>query len=164
MGSYLQSYGVEEERRNRVIKWILISLGTALFLLVAGYLFYHNYPEKKIARNFLEAINTKNYRQAYKDWGCTDQHPCPNYSFDRFMNDWGPASKAASAWKVASTDSCKYFLTVNVQAQGSELQSLAVQRSDHSLGFAPAPECQERQWRFGLFFKRLLGREPKEAS
>jgi len=46
---------------------------------------------------------------------------------------------------------------VNVQAPGTELQSLAVQRSDKSLGYAPAPECQERQWRWKAFFQRLFG-------
>jgi hypothetical protein len=45
---------------------------------------------------------------------------------------------------------------VNVQAQGAELESLAVQRSDHSLGFAPSPECQEKQWRWGQFFHRIF--------
>ncbi len=48
-------------------------------------------------------------------------------------------------------------MTVNVQAQGAELQSLSVQRDDHELGFAPAPECQEKQWHWKQFFQRLIG-------
>jgi hypothetical protein len=164
MGSYLQNYGAGEERRGQIIKRIVIGCATALVLGLAGYFFYHNYPEKRIANSFLEEINAHNYQAAYRDWGCTEQHPCPNYSFERFMNDWGPGSRAATPWKVSSVNGCKYFVTVNVEATGSEMQSLAVQRADRSLGFAPAPDCQERQWRWGLFFRRLFGREPKEAS
>jgi hypothetical protein len=78
------------------------------------------------------------------------------------MRDWGPESNAKSPWKIASTDSCKTFLTVNVDAQGAELQSLAIQRSDLSLGYAPAPECQERKWRWKQFFQRLTGHESKQ--
>jgi hypothetical protein len=73
------------------------------------------------------------------------------------MDDWGPSKKIASPWRVASVDGCKSFVTVNVQAEGSELQSLAVQRNDDSLGFAPAPECQEKQWRWKQFFSHLFG-------
>ncbi|MDQ2776325.1 MAG: hypothetical protein M3Y57_15625 [Acidobacteriota bacterium] len=156
MGSYLQQYGVEDERRSRVTKRIVIACVVALVAAIAGYLFFHNYPEKRTAGKFISLINTRDYQGAYRDWGCTDQHPCPNYSFQRFMNDWGPQSKAATPWKVASVDGCKSFVTVNVQAQGAELQSLAIQRDDHSLGFAPSPECQEKQWRWGQFFHRIF--------
>ena len=46
----------------------------------------------------------------------------------------------------------------------SELQSLAVERDNHTLGFAPAPECQERQWRWKQFFERLFGGGNKANS
>ena len=157
MGSYLQQYGIEDEHRGRVIKRLVLAGAAVIILAVAAYLFFHNYPEKRVAGKFLTLINSHNYKDAYREWGCTEQHPCPNYDFQRFLNDWGPGSKATSAWNVASVDGCKSFVTVNVQARGSELQSLAVQREDHSLGFAPSPECQERQWRWGQFFRRIFG-------
>jgi hypothetical protein len=156
VGSYLQEYGAGEEQRNRVIKWVVIGIVAALIIAVAAYAIFHNYPEKRVANHFLADVNSKNYQSAYRDWGCTSEHPCPNYDYNRFMQDWGPSGKVTLPWRVQSTDGCKAFLTVNVQAQGSELQSLAVQRSDHSLSFAPAPECQERQWRWKQFFNRLL--------
>jgi hypothetical protein len=162
MGSYLQTYGVDEERRGRVIKRIVIAAASVVAVVALGYLFFHNFPESRKVKRFLADVNAHDYKSAYREWGCTDQSPCPNYDFGRFMNDWG--AKAGSSWSVASTDSCVTFLTVNVQAPGSELQSLAVQRNDDSLGFAPAPECQERKWRWKQFFERLLGREPKPAK
>jgi hypothetical protein len=158
MGSYLQQYGAGEERRNRVIKWIVLGCIGAAILAWILYLVFHNYPEKQVVRRFLNEVNAHNYQAAYHDWGCTPQHPCPNYDFRRFMEDWGPSKKVTSPWAIASVDGCKTFVTVNVQAQGSELQSLAVERNDHSLGFAPAPECQEYKWHWKQFFDRIFHR------
>ncbi len=162
MGSYLQNYGVEDEKRGRTTKRIVVAVVATLLTLLFGYLFFHNFPERQMARHFLADVNSHDYKAAYVKWGCTSQTPCPNYDFKRFMDDWGTKNNAE--WKVASSDSCNTFLTVNVQATGSELQSLAVQRSDHSLGFAPAPECQEKKWRFKAFFQHLTGRSPDKDS
>jgi hypothetical protein len=156
MGTYLQQYGAGEERRNRIITRIILSVVGVVVVGIVGYFIFQNYSEKKVATSFLDKINARQYREAYQQWGCTTQHPCPNYDFGRFMEDWGP-SKSSSAWKIANVEGCRTFVTVNVQAQGSELESLAVQRSDNSLGYAPAPECQERKWRWKQFFQRVLG-------
>jgi len=126
-------------------------------LTIIGYFVLHDYSENQVVKRFIQQLNARNYREAYREWGCTSGHPCPNYDYNRFLEDWGPQKKVASSWKVASTDSCRAFLTVNVQAEGAELQSLSVQRNDKSLGFAPAPECQERKWHWKQFFQRILG-------
>ncbi len=156
MGSYLQQYGAGEERRNRAIKWIVIGCIAAVIVVWAAYLFFHNYPEKTIANRFVADINKRDYKGAYRLWGCTPQTPCPNYDYNRFMQDWGPNKNVAPPWHVQSVDGCKTFVTVNVQAAGSELESLAVARNDHALSFAPAPECQEMQWRWKQFFRRVF--------
>ena len=158
MGSYLQQYGAGDERRNRAIKIIILSVIALLILGWGAYLFFHNYPEKQVVKHFLGEVNSREYQQAYHDWGCTTEHPCPNYDYRRFMEDWGPSKKISSPWKIASIDGCRSFVTINVQAEGSELQSLSVERDNQSLGFAPSPECQERQWHWRQFFQRLLGR------
>lgn len=155
--TFFQQYGVEEARRNRVIRNILVIVGGIVVVAVAAYLLLYDFAEKRVAKQFLSAINSGQYQAAYEAWGCTSQHPCPNYTFNRFMEDWGPSKKPGSPWSIASSDSCRSFLTVNVQAAGTELQSLAIQRNDHSLGFAPSPECQERKWRWKLFFSRIFG-------
>lgn len=156
MGSYLQQYGAGDEHRIRVIKTIVLSSIAVLVLAFAAYLFFHNYPEKGVVKHFLGEVNSQQYRQAYRDWGCTPEHPCPNYDYQRFMEDWGPSKKITSPWKIANVDGCKTFVTINVQADGSELQPLSVERSDRTLGFAPAPECQEPQWRWKQFFQRVF--------
>jgi hypothetical protein len=157
MSSYLQTYGEGEERRNRVIKIIILSLIGLLILLWAFYLFFHNYSEKQTVSRFLEKVNKHDYAGAYADWGCTTAAPCKNYDYNRFLQDWGPDKKISSPWKIASVDGCKAFVTVNVQATGSELESLGVQRGLKTIMFAPAAECQEPQWRWKQFFRRMFG-------
>ena len=158
MGSYLQQYLAEEEHRNRIIKWIVLGFLIAVVLAIVLYFIFHNFPEKQVVNRFLSEVNSRDYSAAYREWGCTAEHPCPNYDYNRFMEDWGPSKKIGSPWKIASVDGCRTFVTVNVHAENSELQSLAVQRNDHSLGFAPAPECQEYKWHWKQFFQRIFGR------
>ncbi len=158
MGSYLQQYGAGDERRSRIVKRIVLSCIAVVVLAIAAYFFFHNYPEKQVAKHFLAEVNAHQYQDAYRDWGCTAQHPCPNYDYQRFMQDWGPSKKISSPWKIDSVDGCKTFVTVNVQAEGAELQSLAIERDNQALGFAPAPECQEKQWHWKQFFARIFNR------
>jgi len=156
MAGYLEEYGIEDQRRGRVVKRV-VGLGiAAVFLAIAGYLFFHNFSEKRTVSRFLDQVNARNYQEAYREWGCTSEHPCPNYDFHRFMEDWGPSKQSSSPWKVAAVDGCKTFVTVNVEAAGAPLQSLSVDRGDGSLGFAPSPECQEKQWRWKQFLGRIF--------
>ena len=157
MGGYLQQYGVGEERRNRIIKWIIFGGIGALILAWILYLVLHNYSEKQTVKRFLAQINARDYAAAYSDWGCTTATPCRNYDYQRFLQDWGPAKKVNSPWKIASVDGCKAFVTVNVQAEGAELQSLGVERGTKTIMFAPAPECQEPKWHWKQFFQRIFG-------
>jgi hypothetical protein len=157
MGTYLQHYGAGEERRNRVIKVTIFSFIGLLIILWILYLVFHNYSEKQAVKRFLTEVNSQDYAQAYADWGCTAVNPCTNYDYKRFLQDWGPDKKTQSPWKIASVDGCKTFVTVNVQAQGTELQSLGVQRGSKTIMYAPAPECQEPKWRWKQFFHRMFG-------
>ena len=163
MGTYLQQYGIEDERRNRVIKAIILAAIVLIVVAIGAYFFFHNFSEKRTASRFLDLVNAHNYHEAYREWGCTAQHPCPNYDFNRFMEDWGPKS-ASGPWKIASTDSCRSFLTINVQAPNAPLQSLSVERANQALGFAPSPECQERKWRWKQFFARIFGGGGKSGT
>lgn len=152
---YLQHYGAGDERRSRILKRIVIASVVVIVLAIAAYLFFHDYPEKQAVNHFLAEVNGHQYQAAYRDWGCTPSHPCRDYDYNRFMQDWG--SNVSSPWKIASVDGCKTFVTVNAQANGAELQSIAVERGTHSMSFAPAPECQEKRWHWKQFFHRIFG-------
>lgn len=160
MATYLEQYGAGDERHIRNIRRIVWGVLGAIAVAILAYFIFHNLREKHVAKEFLADINAHNYRAAY-DMFCPAAHPCPNYDFNRFERDWGPDSKATAPWKITSTDSCKYFLTVNVDAPGAEMQSLAIQRDGLVLGYAPAPECQEKKWRWKQFWNRLTGHQPK---
>jgi hypothetical protein len=157
MGSYLQNYGAGEEQRNKAIKWIIISAVSVVLISWFSYLFLHNFFEEQTVKRFLSEVNSRDYQAAYRDFGCTDTTPCPNYDYKRFLEDWGPEKKAQSAWKVDSVEGCTAFVTVNVKAQGRELESLGVLRGGKTVMFAPASECQERTWKWGQFFHRIFG-------
>lgn len=158
MGSYLQHYGAGEERRNRIIKWIVLSLIAAAILAWIAYLIFHNYSEKQTVKQFLAEVNAHDYQDAYRAWGCTAQNPCRNYDYGRFLEDWGPNKKITSPWSIASVDGCRSFVTVNVKADGAELQSLGVERGTRTVMYAPSPECQEPKWHWKQFFQKILGR------
>ena len=157
MGGYLQNYGAGEEHRNRIVKFIVLGVVAALVLTLAAYLLLHNRSEKKTVEHFLAQVNAHDYKDAYVTWGCTDAHPCRNYDFGRFMEDWGPKSKATSPWRIANVEGCKSFVTVNVKADGAELQSLGVDRGARTVNYAPSPECQEKKWHWKQFFQRIFG-------
>jgi len=158
MGGYLQNYGAGEEHRNRIVKLIIGGVLGALILALIAYFFLHDRSEKKTVERFLAQVNAHDYKDAYVTWGCTEAHPCRNYDFARFLEDWGPKTKASSPWKIASVEGCRSFVTVNVKADGAELQSLGVDRGARTVNYAPSPECQERKWQWKQFFQRIFGR------
>ncbi len=159
-GGYMEGYGVADERRSRVIRYIVLSTVAVVILVLLGYWLSRDYSEKGVAKGFLTQLNQHHYQTAYSTW-CPKA--CEHYDYDRFMADWA-ASKIKSPWKIDSVDSCKGFLTVNVTADGAELQSLSVERGTNTLSFAPAPECQEYKWHWKQFLRRLLGSDTKAGN
>jgi len=158
MSSYLQSYGAGEEQRNRIVKWSVIGFIAVALLSWFAYLFFHNYFETRTVKQFLAEVNAGNYQAAYRDWGCTEATPCPNYDYKRFLEDWGPNKKVSSPWEVDSVDGCRAFVTVNVTAKGADQQTLGVERGSKTVMYAPAAECQEMKWHWKEFFQRITGR------
>jgi hypothetical protein len=156
MPSYLDAYGADDERRNRIIKRVVIGVLVILAVATAAYLFFDNYREKKVVNHFLSLVNSGQFQAAYQSWGCTASHPCPEYSYQKFLEDWGPKQNGKD-WKVSDVDGCPTGVVVTVDAPGFDPQPLWVQRSDKSLSFSPWPECQGKKWRFRQFFRRVLG-------
>lgn len=160
MGSYLQNYGAGEESRNQIIKrTVLITIAVVIVGSIC-YFIFHNYPEKQLVKRFLAELNQHEYKKAYSTWNCAADQTCRSYDYQSFLQDWGPDKHISSPWKIASVDGCSAFVTINVQAQGSELESLSVTRGVNGIGFAPAPECQEKKIRLGQFFHRLFHGTP----
>ena len=155
MSSFLDTYGAEDERRFRTIKRSVIAVLAAIIIAVAGYFFFRNRPEKQVVRQFLAEINAGHYQAAYRLWGCSDTHPCPEYNYQKFLEDWGP-QQARSNWRISAVDGCPTGVVVTVSAAGNA-SPLWVQRDDKRLSFSPWPECQGRRWRFRQFIQRITG-------
>ena len=150
-------YGAAAESRARKIKIAIAALVGALLLGFIGYLFFKNYREKQVVMQFLSEVNAKQYEQAYQTWGCKQPGACRDYSYQRFLEDWGPAKQAHSDWRVEEVDSCGAGVIVRVGAANAEPSSLWVDRSTKVLGFSPWNECPGKQLRFGQFFRSVLG-------
>lgn len=154
MTSFMEEYGEGEERRGRLIRRIVAAVLAATLIGLVGYLFFRNYSEKSLVKKFASELNAKQFDQAYRTWGCTDSVPCRDYTYQRFLQDWGP-DKAKSEWKVTDLDGCPTGVIVTVSG-GPEPAPLWVDRGGHTLGFSPWPECQGKKWRWEQFFKRFL--------
>jgi hypothetical protein len=165
MGSYLEAYGASEEqraKRSRLLKRLVILVVVLAIVAGTAYAFLKNYPEEKQVKSFVELLKDKNYQAAYKMWGCTDQTPCRDYAFTRFLEDWGPKSEHADAGaaRVGEGDSCGTGVVVPVSFKGSEPVALWVERGSHVLGFSPDPECRKPRWHFKEFLRSLFGKQP----
>ncbi len=160
MGGYLQSYGVGDEKRERLRKRILlwsvvvIVVGTALFFT------FRNWRQERTVKQFLALLDAKNYQAAYAMWGCTAATPCPYYAFDKFMEDWGPKSPHADARSahIDDAEACGDGVVIRLAYPNAEPVPLWVTRGTDVIGFAPWPECPGRHWRFKDFFRRIFGR------
>jgi hypothetical protein len=156
MAGYLDAYGAEDERRSRLIKTAVLALAAVLVIAASVYLALQDRREKQVVRHFLSEVNAGRYQEAYRTWGCTDAHPCPEYNYQKFLEDWGP-EQSRNPWAISAVDGCPTGVVITVDAKGADPQPLWVQRSDKSISFSPWPECQGRRWRFRQFFHRILG-------
>ena len=142
MSSYLATYGAGEQRKADLIKWSVLTLvGVAVLSIVLFYSFRH-YKERGKVSSFLELIAAKNYEEAYKLWGCSKEKPCRDYSFVRFMGDWGPEGEYRNAHQAAITErfSCVGGIIRTLDFGKDKTVSLWVQSDDLLLTFAPPPK------------------------
>ena len=144
--SYLDTYGVRDARREKIFKRIALSLLLALIAAVVLYFQFRNYSEKQQVKTFLARLQGGDYKSAYALWGCTDATPCRHYAFDKFMEDWGPASPQAkiAGVHIVNTKSCETGIIQFLRFPDSHEVQLWVDRSDHTIGFAPWPICNPR--------------------
>lgn len=156
MAGYLDTYGAADLKRAKITKQILLILGVAIVVAVALFLFLHNRAEKRAVRHFLDELRAGDYQAAYRDWGCTAQTPCRDYSFEKFMEDWGPKGQYANpqAGHVTTVDSCGTGVVLTLAFPNSEPFGLYVDRNTKVLSFAPWPRCPGRHWHFLEFLQK----------
>lgn len=139
MADYLEGYGERDQRRAKVVRWLLISF---LVLLVGGtsaYFGFRDYPQQRRVRDFFDRLKAKDYRGAYELWGCTNQAPCPQYPFEEFLKDWGPQGNyvAADRAEFSRKKSCDEGIISFVRIPNQPEVLLWVDRRTETLSFAP---------------------------
>jgi hypothetical protein len=131
--------------------------------LVAGlilYAIFKNHSEERQARNFLGLLGAHNYSAAYGMWGCSENHPCPQYTYPKFLEDWGPKAAHASdpaAASIGLSQSCGSGVVIRLDYKGSDPVPLWVEHDTGIISFAPWPECPGRHLHFGAWLKSLFG-------
>lgn len=146
MTGFLDSYGAGEERREKIVKRIVLGGLVALAIAVTLYFVFRNWGEYRQARMFLDLLKKQDYQSAYRLWGCTPATPCRDYRFERFMEDWGPQSPHGNtaAARIAKTRSCAGGVIYTLEYGKDDSLLLWVGREDKVLGYAPWPSCNPR--------------------
>jgi hypothetical protein len=159
MAGYLDTYGAGEERRWRWIKRIVVG-GLAIAILgTCGYLYFRTWSQEQALKHFLAALDSQDFQAAYKMW-CPPENPCKYNPFDRFEQDFGPATPYShgSAAKVDNVDYCGDGVVFNISYPNADPLVLWVDRGTNIISFAPPDweRCPGRHWQFRRFFKSLF--------
>jgi hypothetical protein len=143
MAGFLDQYGAGDERREKIVKRVLISL--AALVVIGGPLFFifHNYRQERQVKRFLELLAAHDQKAAYALWGCTDAHPCRDYPMTSFLEDWGPKSGRGdlATFRITRSRSCGSGVILTVDFGKNREEKLWVQRDDLTIGFSPFPGC-----------------------
>jgi hypothetical protein len=143
MAGYLDQYGAGEERREKIVKTVVISLVSLAALGGALFFVFHNYREEHQVKQFFDRLSAHEYKAAYALFGCTDEKPCRDYPLDRFMEDWGPNSgrNNTSNFRISRSRSCGSGVILTVDFGRNQEEKLWVERKDMAIGFSPFPGC-----------------------
>jgi len=138
--SYLDTYGVAEARKERLIRRLILSV--LAFVIVGGslYLWFKNYPEEQRVKEFLTLLERGDYSSAYVMWGCQVEAPCPHYDYKSFLEDWGPTSSVGkvASYALGRSRETGSGVIVSVTINGGKPLRLWVEKSNGVLGFAPS--------------------------
>jgi len=146
MASYLEEYGEQEARRARLVKRVALAVLLVLVAAVAAYFGLRNYREKRRLEAFLDLLRRGDYQTAYTFWGCSTESPCRDYSYQKFLEDWGPQGvygKHLAQLKRRRLHSCADGV-IQILDVGDQEAWLWIDRSRLQLSYAPWPVCNPR--------------------
>ncbi|MEQ1949082.1 MAG: hypothetical protein ABL995_17960 [Bryobacteraceae bacterium] len=164
MAGFLDQYGVDDARKERKVKRLVLSIIAVLILGAAAFFFFRNFPEERLVKQFFSLLKEKKYQDAYALWGCTAQTPCRYYGPERFNEDWGPDGlyKNPDALKLNVVDACGdgplgEAVVFGYSYPGVEDFGLQVDRKTKFIGFAPSARCPGRHLAIGDFLRSRFG-------
>ena len=143
MPELFSDFGVKDSKREKRNKQIVFAvIGLAVF----GGLFYYfarTFTEERAVSRFVSLLSSQDYKGAYAMWGCTDQTPCRDYKFERFMEDWGPKSSYGQPGEIDKVlaEPCGNAVWVTLKTPKTEELGLAVDGETRLISFTPAARC-----------------------
>jgi hypothetical protein len=164
MSGYLEAYGASEERRAGTLRRLkTISIVVVVVVAVGAILYavFKNHSQEQQAKSFVALLQSHDYPAAYRMWGCTESHPCRDYAFEKFMEDWGPKSAHAdqSTASIGLSQTCGSGVVIRMDYKAPmEAVALWVERDSKVLSFAPWAECPGRHLHVGAWLRSLFGR------
>lgn len=142
MNSYFEGYGAGEERRSRLLKRLAVAVVAGMLVAFAAWYFLRDRNEKLRAGEFLGLVRAGQFEAAYKLWGCTEQTPCRDYPFEKFLDDWSAKGGHDPAkMTVTGMQRCRSGIIQTVSWGSGDNIPLWVNRGDLSLSIAPWPRC-----------------------
>ena len=100
MPGFLDTYGVADHRRGRLITRIVLSVLAIAAVGSASYLYFRTWSQEQTLKHFFAALDKQDFQGAYKMW-CPTESICKYNPFDKFEQDWGPStpySHSSRSW------------------------------------------------------------------
>ena len=146
MPGYLDRYGEGDEQRSKRNRRIVI---VALVVILAGgglYFGLRNFRQKSRVKEFVGLIQKHDYAAGYRLWGCTEANPCPDYPYNKFLEDWGPQSPNAqiSSFEITRSRACGSGVIVTVDFGQNREERFWVEGREMTIGFSPWSVCPAR--------------------
>lgn len=133
-GIFDANYGVNEAKRERLTKRIVMWSLAAIIVATALYFTFRTWREERVMKEFITDLKQQKYQDAYKLWGANKYYPP-----ERFIEDWGPSGeyKDAGNAKIDNIDVCGSGVIFTMDIPKKEPIGLWVERSNDVIGFAP---------------------------
>ena len=136
---FLAEYGQADRRYEKIVRFAGYLLLATLVLGSVYWLFFRNWQEERRVSQFLTLLEQQQYEEAYGLWGCSLQDPCRFYSYDKFLEDWGPQSPMAPvrSYNVGRSYEQHSGVIVLVQVNGHSISNLWVEKDTKVISFSP---------------------------
>ena len=131
MFDHIKPIDPKAERRRR---YLITSFVFVLLLTGYGYWRFRNFAEERQALHFFQALQSKNFEEAYRIW-----QPGKSYKFKDFMEDWGDKGLQGPVenFRILRSRRRGTGVIVEVQVNRGKNVQLWVERGDKSLTFPP---------------------------
>ncbi len=134
-----------DARKARIRRNIIIGILISIPIIAAFSWYFWNWPEEHRINRFMQAVETKNYVEAFALWNSDPdwQHHLDRYktyTYGQFENDWGPSSDYGVITSHAIVVSRQYGsgVVVGVDINGRKTPLfLWVERKAKTIGFSP---------------------------